>query len=306
MEQSIRVLDRAVAIVEALADAGRPIGVSDLSGRVGLSKGTTHRLVTWLERHRVLSRDGEQQKYGLGPRLVRWGQAYLGTLQLRDVARPVMEALHHDCGETVLLSQRTGDVQTFVEQITSRHEIKTVGEIGQGGPLYAGALGKAMLSALPAGERDAYLRAVRLGRMTPETITDRQVLRAELEQVRRQGYAFSRGERVRGIASMAAPILDHRGTVVGALAIVCPLDRFDRRKQPRFADRLRKAAAAISERLGHLPASAPRPALLRPAARSGRATRLDANGRLGRPASTARLRETSDSRGDARAPGRRG
>jgi DNA-binding IclR family transcriptional regulator len=238
----VGTIDRALAVLEALADRGEPMGITELSTRIGLPKSVIHYHLNALSRNRyVTSRDG---RYGLGYAAVRLGRNAYAHSDLRSRANPYMTSLREATEETVTLSSLLGRERIYVDQLVSPHEIKMSVELGRPYPLHAGASGKAMLAFLPEPMRQSIL-ASGLERLTAQSITDCGALEIDLAAVRALGTAASRSERQTGAASVAAPIFDGE-VVIGSMSVCGPEYRFDDSAVARYRTLVKNAAAQLS------------------------------------------------------------
>jgi IclR family acetate operon transcriptional repressor len=246
----VQSIDRAVAILRCF-DARRPtLGISDIARATGLSTTTTHRLLVAMQTNRLI-RQTSDRRYGLGPLLIQLARSGAVPTTLRDTALPFMTALRDEVDETVGLHELlpTGE-RAVLDQVESHHELRrTYTEFGMPIPLTHGAPGKAILSMLPVERQDAWLSQP-IRSITPETVTDPEVLRAELREVRRRGWAESKGERTPGIRTVSAPIFDHTGQVIGALGLSVPRVRMDDARAEVLGERITACSWAVSESMG--------------------------------------------------------
>jgi DNA-binding IclR family transcriptional regulator len=208
------VLDKAVAVLDAVTAGQRPL--ADLVAATGLPRATAYRLAVALETHGLLRRDGDGQ-FALGPRLVALGRAASGTLPLAAAARPVLDRLRDETGESVQLYVRDGDVRVCVESLDSPNELRTIVTVGARLPLDRGSAGK----VLGAGQA--------LGR---------------------RGWLESVAEREAGVASVSAPVRDSAGAVVAAVGISGPIERLTRAPGRRYGAAVAAAARAIESAAG--------------------------------------------------------
>lgn len=249
--QTIAAIERAVDVLMLFGDVDDPtLGVTEIAAKLDLSKAVVHRILSSFRTSGFVEVDETTHRYQLGPALARLGLVYLDRVDVRRIARPVLERLSAETDETATLSVRTGTSRVYLDQVTPSRDVKMVVQLGHSVPLHAGASSKAMLAFLPAAEIDAYIKEVGLERLTDATLTSARALKADLARVRQQGYATSRGERLRGAASVAAPVFGHDGTVVAAMSVSGPVERFQSRLDA-VAERLVDAAAEVSGRLGH-------------------------------------------------------
>jgi DNA-binding IclR family transcriptional regulator len=252
----IQSVDRALRILTVL-QGGRRMSLGEVAARLDLPPSTVHGIIRTLVAHGVVLQERDSGRYRMGPAVLRMGNVYLDTLELRSRAVTWAEDLARRTGFAV----RTG-VLLLGDVVVVHHEPRPDGsrqmpEVGIVIPAHASALGKAML-AFDDEAREQMLLNGRARSMTGETIVDPAALRAELESVRATGVASEAEEAVLGECGLAAPIADAAGEPVGAMGLVVPS-----REWPVDAvatDALRAAARAVSRELGAVgwpPAPAP-------------------------------------------------
>jgi DNA-binding IclR family transcriptional regulator len=239
-------IDRTLAVLDALAEHGEPMRITELANRIGLSKSVVHYHLSALLRNRYVDVNS-QRRYVLGAAALRLGRNSYASGELRLRAGPYMRSLHELTRETVTLTTLLGNERIYVDQLVSPHEIKMSVELGRPFPLHAGSSGKAILAFLPERVRDSILGGS-LERLTSRTPTEPHALEVELAAIRRQGSAISRGERQPGAASVAAPVLDG-SSVVGSMSVCGPEYRFDEAAVERYRDLVHAAAAKLSAEL---------------------------------------------------------
>lgn len=245
----IAVLDRTLDLLEALAAAHGPAGVSDLAREIGATKSAVFRILANLERRGYVVRDPGSSKYQLGGQVVRLGQQALGSLDLRAQARPVLETLHQQFNETVNLGVFVNDLVSYVDMIESDHGLRMAAQVGATDEMHSSSLGKAILSFLSEIDRERILSKP-LNRHTARTITDPNILRVELARIRQVGSAEDRGENESGARCVGAPFFDYRGRVIGAVSLSCPESRLNDERMWEIAAAVRAAAADITKRIG--------------------------------------------------------
>ena len=246
----VQAVDRAVAILRCF-DARRPdLGISEIARMTGLSTSTTHRLLVAMQSNRLV-RQTADRRYGLGPLLVQLARSGAVPATLRDAALPLMRALRDEIDETVAVHELlpTGE-RAVVDQVESRQVLRrTYTDIGVPIDLPHGAPGKAILAMLLPERQEWWLNRP-IPAVTPATITDPDLLRAQLAVIRTRGWSESRAERNSGIRAVAAPVFDHTGLVVGALGTSVPDVRMDDRRAAQLGPRVREVAWEVSETLG--------------------------------------------------------
>lgn len=242
-------LHRATAILDCFRDIQPELGVREIARQLELHPSTVGRLLATMTSLGILSQDKESHRYRMGSKVLKWGEVYTSSVDLRAQARPHLEELHAATGETVSLDIPDGDARICIERIESSHSLRWVARIGERMPYYASASGKVLLTFLATPQQDQILK-MPLVKLTPNTTTDPKLLRQELEAIRKRGYAVSQGERVEGVCCVAAPIFDAAGRVIGAINVSGPITRFSRDKTQQYARLVMQAAASLSRTMG--------------------------------------------------------
>jgi DNA-binding IclR family transcriptional regulator len=242
----IQSIDRAMRVLTALQGARR-MSLSELADRLDLAPSTTHGIVRSLVERGMVVQERGSSRYQLGPAVLRLGNVYLDTLELRSKAIPWAEDLARRTGFAV----RTG-VLLIDDVVIIHHEPRPDGsrqmpEVGIVIPVHASALGKAILAFLAEDEMQDLLPQ-ELRSMTGETVTSAADLREQLDVVRSGGIAVERDEAVLGESSLASPVFDSYGEVVGAIGVVIPSGgEIDGHAA---SDLVRETARAVSRELG--------------------------------------------------------
>jgi DNA-binding IclR family transcriptional regulator len=203
----VGVLDKAVAVLSALEGGSRSL--SELVAATGLSRPTAHRLAVALEAHGLARRDAGG-RFALGLRLATLGRAAAEGVPLTAAARPALEALRDETGESVQLYVRAGDRRVCVASLESPHGLRTTVPLGASLPLDKGSAGRVLQGG-----------------------TDRR------------GWVESVAEREAGVASVSAPVRDGDGVVRAALGVSGPIERTTRSRGRRYGDAVVRAARAV-------------------------------------------------------------
>jgi DNA-binding IclR family transcriptional regulator len=254
---TVHSLERGLGVLEVVAAANGPVGITDLSRQLGLAKGSIARLVATLAKLNYLIRDPETKKYQLGLKLWELGSKSITRLDIRSVARPVMEELHGDTGETVHLTVLSSEGRmVFLDKLDSTKGIRPNVQLGAHLPVHCVANGKAILAYLPEHEVESLL-SKKLQRFTSTTITQRSKLLSALEEIRRSGYSVNIGEYRNDVSGVAAAIRDHTSLAVAALGISLPTTRMTRAITDELGQAVAKSARKISTALGNQEDDAP-------------------------------------------------
>jgi DNA-binding IclR family transcriptional regulator len=252
VERQRNPVARAFRLLVWMAEQeGETWGVREIAAGVGMHPSTVHRLLATLEPDGLVRRDPGSGRYGLGLEFLRAAWRTASRNSLAQLGVPVLRRLRDETGETAVLGvyDHARRAMLLVASVESEHAVRNVRPLHTWMPVHGGASGRALLAWLPDEERAAVLGGP-LAAVTDATITTRGALERNLEEVRRQGYALSRGERVPGGVGVAAPVLDAGGRVVAAVGITMPEQRFAPADEPRLAALVVAAAAELGERLG--------------------------------------------------------
>jgi IclR family acetate operon transcriptional repressor len=219
---SVQSVDRALDLLEALADGEKPLGVAELVELTCLPQGTVHRLLQGLHQRGYVRRDASR-KYSLGTAAVRLADA--AQRSLARSARPYLAELVDLSGETANLAVLEGDDVVYVAQVSSPHTLRMFAEVGRHVPPHSTAVGKVLLAAMPRDRALGVVRRTGLPARTPSTITDLDAFSTELDLVAVQGWAADEEEQEVGVRCVAVPV-GPPGAVVAALSLSGPAERF--------------------------------------------------------------------------------
>lgn len=240
-----QAIDRAAQLLIEVVDAAEPVTAAMLTAGGGLPKSTVARLLAALERHKLVRRhrDGGFEP---GEVFVRYAQSGRGDRDLAVIAKPFLDRLGKQTGETINLGVPAGTVVAQIAQTDSRYLLGGTNWLGRVVPLHCSAQGKVLLAygsaELPPG---------RLEKLTAATVTSREVLLAELAGIRSAGYAVTDAELEPGLVAVAAPVCAAPGKVVAALAVSGPATRVTPERTAELAGHCAAGASALSAALGH-------------------------------------------------------
>lgn len=252
---TIAVLADAIQVLESFLNGRSQLTLTDVVRETGLSKNKAFRILSTLERHRLVERvDG--QGYRLGVRFLEFGQRVQRQMSLLEAARETMDQLVQETQESVFLGIIDEDQALCVDMRESPHSIRLFAEVGRRAPLYAGGVPKVLLAFLPPAERGAVLGRIRLEPITSKTVTSRAELERILKQIQEDGHLVATDDLDLGAHSIAAPIRDQRGQVVAAISVAGPSSRFDPQRIERYVSLVTRGAEEISRRLGYRPRQA--------------------------------------------------
>ncbi len=249
-DAALTTVQNAARLLKAFLSRDEPLGPSELGRRLGLGKSTVHRLLTTLTAEGLLEQDPRTGGYRLGIVMFELGEAVRVHMDLHAAAGPVLGMLREETRETAQVGVLDRGEVVYVDRLESSHTLRLFTETGRRVPAHCSSSGKVLLAFLPEQARAGLLDSLPLPALTPDTITDPALLYAELDQVRARGWAEAVNEREIGVASIAAPVRDHRGDVVAAISIGAPIIRLGAAQRRRLARPVMEAGDAVSRRLG--------------------------------------------------------
>jgi DNA-binding IclR family transcriptional regulator len=247
---AVRSVLVAVRVLEGLAEAGRPMGVSDLARAIGEQKGRVHRHLGTLRQAGLVEQEAASDRYRLSWRLFRLGQAAAEQFDLRQLAEPLMQRLRDATGQTVLLAVPQAGEVLVVHALESADKVCITVRPGNRPPLHCSAQGRITL-AFAAPETLDRVLAGPLPAATPHSMTDPVALRARLALLRARLWESAESEVLLGINMLAAPILAGvEPRLVGSIGLIGSVQHLPEPPPTAVLAQLRGAAAALSRRLG--------------------------------------------------------
>lgn len=238
-----------MAVLKAFGPDSRLRTPLELSERTGLNRSTVYRLLSALEGEGLVQSAGNG-RYRLGSELAILGSLALRQMDLRSIAQPFLRDLAAASGETVDLEVLHGAQTLIIDEVSDDHLLSTASNIGTLYPANCASTGKILLAFLPNEQLEAIL-ANDLLACGPASITDPELLRAELDVVRQRGYATSYDELEIHLHAFGAAIFDHQGLAVAAISVSGPAARMPREREAEIAALVQATCHAISNQLGY-------------------------------------------------------
>lgn len=252
----IAQVERALDLLEAVGSYPGELGITEVCGKLGLSKEQAMKLLSSLERRGYIRRD-ETDRYHLGLKAFETGMSFLHQRRLWKEAEPVLEELKNRSSETTYLAVLDGNQATVLLVQDSPQSVLAKVKLGQSLPAHASAAGKALLAFLPPAELDRIFDEQDLKPFTSKTLPDLHRLKAHLQEVGRSGYAVEDEEVEEGLKGIAAPVRDATGRVVAAVGLLGPSSHLpEKRIEEELKLLITEAALTLSQRLGCLEALA--------------------------------------------------
>ncbi|MFF2774286.1 IclR family transcriptional regulator [Streptomyces sp. NPDC058052] len=252
MGRLVPAVTRALDILELFLQGDGTLSAPEITRRLQLPRTTTHELVSTLAARNYLVPVPDQPgRYRLGVRTYQLGSRYAERLDLAAEGREVAREIAESCGETVHVALLEDADVIRVATVDSTHAVRVVPEAGRRLPAHCTAVGKMLLAMLPADALGELLDGRALVAMTPESITDPDVLRAALAEIAVLGVAVERRESHPDVSCVAAPVRDRSGRVVAALSVSVPVIRWDEAREDELTALAVRGAGELSARLGH-------------------------------------------------------
>lgn len=247
---AVEVVDRALAILELLRDARAPLGLQEISSRLGLVKSSGFRLLCTLERRGYVERAEGNGRYQLGAKWLLYSHGPARRRPLSEIALPHMHRLLETFGETVNLGVLRDEEVLYLEMLESSHSFRMAARLGSRSPVHSSALGKAIAAHLGEEDVDQIIRKRGFPALTSRTITSIAAWKRELARTRSRGYSEDNGETEPEASCIGAPLFGADGRVVGAISLSGPASRV-RALKAHAVPALVEACGAISRALGH-------------------------------------------------------
>lgn len=250
-EQNIQVLERAFDLLEELARAQEPMGLSELAQAASMSKSTVHRIT-----HTMVDRGYVEQtlegRYTIGPKMFHTLGYHINSLELQTEAKPYLAVLKRTLGLTAHLGILDGKYVSYIEKEAPDWDEEAYTEVGYRSPAYCSSMGKCLLACLSRGELEEVLYDYNFEAHTPNTFTRKDAFVKYLHEVRRQGWAMDNEEYEIGHRCVAAPVFNYRGDAIAALGVSGTTESIPDDEVDRIAQQVVLAAKRISERMGYV------------------------------------------------------
>lgn len=245
----LQTLERGLAVIAAFSGRGPSLTLTELSEQTDLSKPIVRRIMLTLERLGYARTDAG--RFALTPKVLALGYAYLSSIRLTDISRPLMERLTDTLGIGTSLAALDGREIVYIDRVQRGRVTSISLAVGTRLPAHATAMGHVLLAFSPEAEVDVLLESGELPPLTDRTVTDPAALRSRLLEVRQRGWDVVDQELELGRRSAAAPVFDSAGRVIAALALSCgTLEWTNERLIAELVPPLVDTATSISAALG--------------------------------------------------------
>jgi DNA-binding IclR family transcriptional regulator len=249
MAQRVQSLDRALDLLEALAGAPE-LGVSEIAAQTGLVPSTAHRLLGTLVDRGYAAQNPVSGRYLLGYKLLELTSGLQDRMaRLRTTARPHLEAIQDETGETTNLCVLEGRNVVYVDSVSGTRSVRLFTDIGHAIPAHTSGAGKALLAWRDPADVAMLLGGTDLPASTPRTLTTLGELQEDLAKIRRRGYSTDNEEHELGVGCVAIPIFDSAGSPLAAISVSGPTTRILHADTADTAGLLREHAEQVAASL---------------------------------------------------------
>ncbi|MCX7787791.1 MAG: IclR family transcriptional regulator [Spirochaetes bacterium] len=245
-------IGKAFHVIEVMASQGGPMRLQEIAQGTGMPASTVLRFLSTLKEYGYVDQVRETSQYFLTMKFCRIGNQVSKQVRIRDIVRPYLERLSREFEESVSLAIEQNFHVVYVDVVDGPdHMLQTLQRIGKIAPLHGTGVGKCLLLGFDEFRLEELVRRQGLPALTPNTIHSLEALKAELETVKRQGWAIDNEECEIGARCVAAPIRDYSGRIVAAISTSGPVFRMTREKMEYMKIRITQAAEEISQLLGY-------------------------------------------------------
>lgn len=243
------MVGKALGLLVLLGDEPRGASAAELSRRAELPFSTTYRLLGSLTRDGFVDYEPDGRRYHLGLRIFQLGQRVSNHHGFAGTALPILRRVTEETGEATILSVRDGNHHLTVNKVDGPQTFRVTSDPGHLGALHTTSVGKALVAFADDATRSQLLERLELEPLTEFSITDRDAFRAEIELVRKRGYAVMDEENELGMRAVAVPVFNSQGHAFAALATAVPVFRMSVEALVALVPLLQAAAAELSARL---------------------------------------------------------
>ncbi len=243
-------VERALVLLRYIVDHPEGLSIREVSREYGYSPATVQKLVSALNNQDFVTQEETTERYHLGPEAVQLGLVALSRLEVRQVARPSLENLSSETEETVFLAIGRRDHVIYIDKVVSNRLIRMDAPLGVDRPYNCTSVGKVLLSGMPDEKVVELFSAEAFEHRTENSIVSIETLQAEINQVRKRGWAMDQEEYAPGAYCIGAPIYNHEGHIIAALTVSGPSERIKERLDDNTIKVIANAKK-VSEAMGY-------------------------------------------------------
>ena len=249
-KNKIKVIDKAFKLIEIVANNKEGLRLKTIANSMSCSDSSIHHLISTLVENDIITKNPINNRYCLGVRILELGNKYLSGLPFYDIASKYLEELHEEFNESIYLLNFEGTRIVLLEEFSSSKMLKSYISI-KINEAHATACGKILLSEFILTQLEEHIKKNGLTKFTNNTITNKDQLLKELQNVKNQGYSFDNEELEDNLICIGAPIYNFKNKLISAIIIALPKNRLDMQKKEKIISALKNSTKIISEQLGY-------------------------------------------------------
>jgi len=253
MESPSVAVERALAMLEAVAQEPEGLSNAEISRKLQIPKSSASYILRTLEKQAYLNRDAETGKYRVGLKILSLSRGALSGIDVREVALPIMRHLVEKTNLTCHLAILDGPDAVYIEKVEPTGFLRVDTWVGRRMKVHATSVGKALVAHIPQEKLEKIISEAGMEKRTPKTITTLPRLLKELEKVRTQGYAVDDEENNMGARCVGASVFNQQGLIEAAVGLSGTINQVNSQTMPRILEALKDAARHVSMQLGYRP-----------------------------------------------------
>lgn len=246
----IQSLDRGLQVLDMLAKY-ESLGVTELAQMLDVDKSTASRIIDTLKEHDMVQQVRNTRKYKLGFRVLHLGEGLRKSLNVIDIARPILREVSRELEQSVHLCAYNNSMVYVIDQVVSHQQYTMLAMVGMIEPIHSSSVGKCILSYRRDDIIDMILEGYEYTQYTPKTISNKEDLLKELRKIKEQGYAVDDEEMLLGVRCVAAPVFDYRNSVRYSIGISGPTTVMTSENIAHYKKKLITAANRIGREMGY-------------------------------------------------------
>src|SRR5690625_3447436 len=246
---TLQTLSRSIRVLKLFSPTQSEFSLTEFNEVLDISKSILQRILRILVHEVLLDKNHVSKMYKPGLQLYFLGKLVESKSQLISISQKYMEKLNQETGETITLNIINQNKRQCIGYVLAKHELSTLAFVSNESPLYAGASAKTLLAFMAKEKKEKYLNSVDLERVTEHTITNKNMLINELDEIQTNGYSITESERVLGVFAVSSPILNRFGEIIASLTITIPSVRANKANKNYYINLVLKYSKLISTRL---------------------------------------------------------
>ncbi|MBZ4643483.1 MAG: IclR family transcriptional regulator, regulon repressor [Deferribacteres bacterium] len=251
-EYAVQAVNNAIDILEFLGDCDNELSVSEIGARLGLTRSNVNKLLATLESFGYVEHNRYTGNFRLGVKTFQIAQAYLNKLSLIDISMQFLTELRDLTGESAYISVLRGSRVVYLNLVETNKSVRVLPRIGNVGPAYATATGKAQMAFMDKKDFEKYFAQEKLVKITNNTIDNYDELVKEIEDVRKNGFAIDDEEYEIGVRCVGAPVFNFMGKVIAGISISAPKERLTKEKMlNEISQMVKSVAQRLSVKFGY-------------------------------------------------------